>query len=476
MSADASTAVNGDGTGTADGVAPTASAAGVDAGGVTAQAGAQSGVQGGQGAPGGGNSDDVGTITSLDDYERFVAEGGIERGVQSQAQTSMPEASASGADAAGAGGGESGKAGGDAAAAVGDGEGGDAAGDAGASGAEVAGAGEGAGKGDNPEGEVNSGADDADAASGKRKRVRIDVEGLTPLVRETIFILNRNRDLSLAEAEARAKQKLGIVDVGGSGSGATGSEGGGQSQTSQAEKDLAATRTVIVEKRAKAREAVKEMRFDEAATLQDELVDLQSKEFDLRLSVHQEQQAAQEAARKEAGSVALRSKADAVALYPDVALAGSKLVERMEEIDRDLEETGNPLFSDPNKFLRVAQMAANELGIAPRSKKAAVGAVKASSVSGAGASASAAPVVASKPAGGAAQATQTGQGGQAVVAAPPGAAPLPNQAFIMSGGARTAQIPAAQVLSGVLGKVSSLDDYEELVGQLGSLGKEFEGR
>jgi hypothetical protein len=58
--------------------------------------------------------------------------------------------------------------------------------------------------------------------------------------------------------------------------------------------------------------------------------------------------------------------ARAVELYPDAATAGSPLYNRMAEIHDDLEANGNPLVNAPDKALRIAQMAANELNIAPR--------------------------------------------------------------------------------------------------------------
>ncbi len=60
----------------------------------------------------------------------------------------------------------------------------------------------------------------------------------------------------------------------------------------------------------------------------------------------------------------------AVALYPDAEVAGSPLYARMEQIHADLEATGNPLVNAPDKALKIAQMAANELNIAPRSRSA----------------------------------------------------------------------------------------------------------
>jgi hypothetical protein len=61
----------------------------------------------------------------------------------------------------------------------------------------------------------------------------------------------------------------------------------------------------------------------------------------------------------------------AVNLYPEAAQEGSALYTRMEQIHNDLEATGNPLVNAPDKALKIAQMAANELNIAPKRAGAA---------------------------------------------------------------------------------------------------------
>lgn len=57
--------------------------------------------------------------------------------------------------------------------------------------------------------------------------------------------------------------------------------------------------------------------------------------------------------------------------YPDAAVEGSPLFNRMEEIHRTMEETGDETLNSPRKALLIAQMAARELGIAPRTVKPA---------------------------------------------------------------------------------------------------------
>jgi hypothetical protein len=65
------------------------------------------------------------------------------------------------------------------------------------------------------------------------------------------------------------------------------------------------------------------------------------------------------------------SQNKAVAIYPDVTQAASPLVKRMVEIDRQMKEDGNPLYFSPDKPYKLAQMAANDIGIAPRNPKSA---------------------------------------------------------------------------------------------------------
>ena len=64
------------------------------------------------------------------------------------------------------------------------------------------------------------------------------------------------------------------------------------------------------------------------------------------------------------------AKTRAVEFYPDAAKADSTLVKKMNEIFDMLVDTGNPIVRDPAMPFKLTQMAANELGIAPRNPKA----------------------------------------------------------------------------------------------------------
>lgn len=69
---------------------------------------------------------------------------------------------------------------------------------------------------------------------------------------------------------------------------------------------------------------------------------------------------------QEESSVFEASAAQAAELYPDACHAASALHRRMVEIEQDLMAAGDPLVWDPVKPLRIAQMAARDLSIAPR--------------------------------------------------------------------------------------------------------------
>ncbi len=64
------------------------------------------------------------------------------------------------------------------------------------------------------------------------------------------------------------------------------------------------------------------------------------------------------------------SESKASELYDFASKPDSAGGKRMLEIENDLKENDDPLYNDPNKPLRIAQMVAAELGIAPRKKGA----------------------------------------------------------------------------------------------------------
>jgi len=105
-----------------------------------------------------------------------------------------------------------------------------------------------------------------------------------------------------------------------------------------------------------------ELDFEKAAELDEQIDALKDRIEELRRS--EVDSLLQEDKRWE--SAVIESKAKAVQFYPDVTDAQSSLVKRMVEIDKTLKETGNELYYSSDKPFKLAQMAANEIGKAPK--------------------------------------------------------------------------------------------------------------
>jgi len=120
---------------------------------------------------------------------------------------------------------------------------------------------------------------------------------------------------------------------------------------------------LLKQMREERREALsKEMDFEKVAELDDKIEDLREHIAELKVSTTSKEAEAQQARLEEFES----AKARTVELYPDVTQKDSPLVQKMHEIDAALKENGDDLFYSPEKPLKLAQMAARELGIAPR--------------------------------------------------------------------------------------------------------------
>lgn len=112
------------------------------------------------------------------------------------------------------------------------------------------------------------------------------------------------------------------------------------------------------------RNAVKDLADDDAV----EAIEKQIEEIDDQIP--QAEQAHIEYANQVRGQFE-KFAAKTVELYPDAATEGSPLFNRMEEIHRTMEETGDETLNSPRKALLIAQMAARELGVPPRTVKPA---------------------------------------------------------------------------------------------------------
>jgi hypothetical protein len=120
----------------------------------------------------------------------------------------------------------------------------------------------------------------------------------------------------------------------------------------------------ITELQEKRKNAIKEFDADLQIEIEDQLDALKDQKSNLALKQQEREITEEQAFYADAD----RYAKEAVALYPDSANPNSALAKEMARIDADLIASDNPLIYDPKKAFRVAQMAANNLAIAPRSQ------------------------------------------------------------------------------------------------------------
>jgi hypothetical protein len=239
---------------------------------------------------------------------------------------------------------------------------------------------------------------------------RIRIGSWSEVERKALQIRARNPDLSLEQAMEMAKGK-------------------DQAEPAQQLPNLTEIENQLDAKATQKAEAIKALEFDKAAQLELEIAKLQ-KEFRKAEKLAERQEEAEKVARQESMNSA---KQKAVDFYPDTASKDSALTKKMYEIFDVLQDTGNPLISDPNMPFKLAQMAANELGIAPRNPKAP--------------KASPAPAPAKAP------------------APSPSAARRSPTIQPASGNART-NTPQQPTASDVLSKIEDVDQFRELMAKL----------
>jgi hypothetical protein len=102
---------------------------------------------------------------------------------------------------------------------------------------------------------------------------------------------------------------------------------------------------------------------DQIAQLKEQIETLQKQ---LELQKQQIEQQIEQQRQAQFARAVQESKAEVVRLYPDAGVTGSVFSNKMIEIADRLEKQGNPLVNEADSPLKVAQMAAKELGIQPR--------------------------------------------------------------------------------------------------------------
>lgn len=195
--------------------------------------------------------------------------------------------------------------------------------------------------------------------SGKRAHLRL--APTDQVGRLAASFLKRNRDWTMEDAINAAKSQLGIKDPAEKGSEDAAAKPSSNLPGTIAEVDSEAER--LEDEHIKLQAALD---FEGAAKILKSL-----RQLDRHRAALEKQSEREQAQQATAYNTAFeKSEAKAVELYPFVSDANSAAAKRMLEIDAELKANSDPLWNSPDKPLKVAQMVAAEMSIAPKKKGA----------------------------------------------------------------------------------------------------------
>jgi len=196
-------------------------------------------------------------------------------------------------------------------------------------------------------------ADTSDARYGPRHRIQPRSETDAAALK----LMSRNPDMTMVEALAKV-------------TGTTQPEAAAQAEApptpaAVAESELEALTTKQNEKKLELQAAHEAMDFEQVGKLNIELLDMMEQKAVITAKVSTEKAQAEAAANAAFDAKVAEAEAQTLRLYPSAAAANSPLHAKMTAIYSAMESTNNPLLNDPHCTLKIAQMAANELSIAP---------------------------------------------------------------------------------------------------------------
>lgn len=176
--------------------------------------------------------------------------------------------------------------------------------------------------------------------------------------------MKRNKDMPMEEAIDKAKAQLGVATKA--------AQAEPEAPSNGLPKSMQETDAAIKQLRVERRKANTELRFEDATDYSEKLEDLIQHRSSLERQGERQQAEAVQGYERQFTSSTARAE-EFYAFAADPASPGGK---RMKEIDDAMEEMGDPLFHSADKPLRIAQMVAAEMNIAPRRKGAPPAPVK----------------------------------------------------------------------------------------------------
>ena len=199
--------------------------------------------------------------------------------------------------------------------------------------------------------------------TGKRAHLRLAADD--KVGRLAASLMKRNRDMPMEEAVDRARTQLGIKTP------------ESTTETPAVKSDLPQTveqtTAELYRLDIEREKALVELRFEDVAKIDRNMRKLDRHQVQLERQA--EQSATAEAAAYDRGFTTSQTKA--ADLYEFAGKPESDGAKRMIEIEEVLKANGDPLYFSPDKPLRIAQMVAAELHIAPRRKGASAAPAKA---------------------------------------------------------------------------------------------------
>lgn len=195
----------------------------------------------------------------------------------------------------------------------------------------------------------------------KASKLRLRLQETDTVGRLAASYLQRNRDWTLEQATDAARSQLGIKSEPKGETPATATPPKPKSDLPDSVEGVDHAVDTLETERTK---AITELRFEDV-----DKIDRQLRRLDRhRSTVEKEadQRQVQEASAYESAFTASESRASE--LYDFASKPDSDGGKRMVEIDNLLKANGDPLYNSPDKPLRVAQMVATELRIAPKRK------------------------------------------------------------------------------------------------------------
>ncbi len=208
------------------------------------------------------------------------------------------------------------------------------------------------------DGDEDETIDDAPVTPSQAKKLRLRLPEDDKVGRLAAAFMQRNRDMSMEAALDKARGQLGIKPA------PTATPEEAPQQKSDLPQTIEEVEASIKALRAERKKANTELRFEEVSDLSDKLEDMIQHRFKIERQAEQKQvNAARDYDQRFAAA-----EAQATGLYDFASKPDSDGGKRMIEIDNALKESGDPLYESPDKPLRIAQMVAREMNIAPRKK------------------------------------------------------------------------------------------------------------